>query len=140
MPPFAGYFGSAKLVAEGGNVERLRATSPVPAFSFLCRSSAADEPLVIKHEIHITLISPGGQRHALQLVTVSGSVFGRSDLSPSLWLAQHQKITFQVWFTPIAGPASATLALAIDASLSRVDLESQYPPSIRLMLCLPTTS
>ncbi len=60
----------------------------------------------------VTLQNTGDINLAIQGVTVAGSGFGYSDLSPGLSLAPNQKVTFQVWFTPkVAGPASATLSL-----------------------------
>ena len=61
---------------------------------------------------NVTLQNTGDVALSLQGVTVSGSGFGYSDLSPGFSLAPNQSVTFQVWFTPkVAGPATATLAL-----------------------------
>lgn len=61
---------------------------------------------------NVTLQNTGDIALSLQGVTVSGSGFGYSDLSPGFSLAPNQSVTFQVWFTPkVAGPATATLAL-----------------------------
>ncbi|MGB2637127.1 MAG: choice-of-anchor D domain-containing protein [Candidatus Acidiferrum sp.] len=61
---------------------------------------------------NVTLQNTGDVSLSLQGVTVSGSGFGYSDLSPGFSLAPNQSVTFQVWFTPkVAGPATATLAL-----------------------------
>lgn len=61
---------------------------------------------------NVTLENTGDVALSLQGVTVSGSGFGYSDLSPGFSLAPNQSVTFQVWFTPkVAGPATATLAL-----------------------------
>jgi Abnormal spindle-like microcephaly-assoc'd, ASPM-SPD-2-Hydin len=58
----------------------------------------------------VTLQNTGDSNLSLQGVTLSGSGFGYSDLSPGFALAPNQTITFKVWFAPkVAGPASATL-------------------------------
>jgi ASPM-SPD-2-Hydin domain-containing protein/centrosomal CEP192-like protein len=61
---------------------------------------------------NVTLQNTGDVSLSLQGVTVSGSGFGYSDLSPGFSLAPNQTVTFQVWFTPkVAGPATATLSV-----------------------------
>jgi hypothetical protein len=58
----------------------------------------------------VTLQNTGDSNLSLQGVTLSGTGFGYSDLSPGFALAPNQTITFKVWFAPkVAGPASATL-------------------------------
>jgi hypothetical protein len=67
---------------------------------------------------NVTLQNTGQINLSLQGVTVSGSGFGYSDLSPGFALSPNQKVTFQVWFSPkVAGPASATVTL-LSANLS----------------------
>jgi hypothetical protein len=61
---------------------------------------------------NVTLQNTGDINLTIQGVTVAGSGFGYSDLSPGFSLAPNQKITFQVWFSPkVAGPASANVSL-----------------------------
>jgi len=61
---------------------------------------------------NVTLQNTGDINLAIQGITVAGSGFGYSDLSPGFTLAPNQKVTFQVWFSPkVAGPASATISL-----------------------------
>jgi hypothetical protein len=61
---------------------------------------------------NVTLQNTGDINLILQGVTVMGSGFGYSDLSPGFSLSPNQKITFQVWFSPkVAGPASAKVSL-----------------------------
>lgn len=58
----------------------------------------------------VTLQNTGDSNLSLQGVTLSGTGFGYSDLSPGFALAPNQTISFKVWFAPkVAGPASATL-------------------------------
>jgi Abnormal spindle-like microcephaly-assoc'd, ASPM-SPD-2-Hydin len=67
---------------------------------------------------NVTLENTGSAAVTLQGVTVSGSGFGYSDLSPGFSIPPNQKLTFQVWFSPkVAGPAAATLTL-LGANLS----------------------
>ncbi len=61
---------------------------------------------------NVTIQNTGDATLSLQGVTVSGTGFGYSNLSPGFSLAPNQKVTFQVWFSPkAAGPASGTLTL-----------------------------
>jgi len=61
---------------------------------------------------NVTLQNTGDINLAIQGVTVAGSGFGYSDLSPGFSLAPNQKVTFQVWFRPkVTGPASAKVSL-----------------------------
>jgi hypothetical protein len=61
---------------------------------------------------NVILQNTGDINLTLQGVTVAGSGFGYSDLSPGFSLSPNQKITFQVWFTPkVVGPASAQVSL-----------------------------
>jgi Abnormal spindle-like microcephaly-assoc'd, ASPM-SPD-2-Hydin len=67
---------------------------------------------------NVTLENAGSAAVTLQGITVSGSGFGYSDLSPGYSIPPSQKVTFQVWFSPkVAGPAAATLTL-LSPSLS----------------------
>jgi hypothetical protein len=67
---------------------------------------------------NVTLQNSGSVSLTLQGVTVAGSGFGYSSLSPGLSLAPNQQVVFQVWFSPtVAGPASATVSL-LSPSLS----------------------
>ena len=60
----------------------------------------------------VTLQNSGNISLTLQGVTVAGSEFGYSSLSPGVSLAPNQQVVFQVSFTPtVAGPASATVSL-----------------------------
>jgi hypothetical protein len=59
----------------------------------------------------VTLSNAGDVTLTINGVTVSGSGFGVSNLTPGFSLAPQQQVTFQVWFKPRAkGPASAKLS------------------------------
>jgi len=60
---------------------------------------------------NVTMQNTGDINMAIQGITVSGSGFGFSSLSPGFSLAPNQKVTFQVWFSPkTAGAAAATVS------------------------------
>jgi hypothetical protein len=66
----------------------------------------------------VTLSNTGDVVVTIKGVTVSGSGFGVSDLTPGFSLAPQQQVTFKVWFKPHAkGPASAKLSI-ISSNLS----------------------
>jgi Abnormal spindle-like microcephaly-assoc'd, ASPM-SPD-2-Hydin len=60
---------------------------------------------------NVTLENTGDISFTIQGITVTGTAFSYSNLSPGASLAPNQQITFQVSFTPTtAGAASATLS------------------------------
>lgn len=88
---------------------------------------------------NVTLQNTGDVSLTLQGVTVAGTGFGYSDLSPGYSLAPNQKVTFQVWFAPkVAGAATGTLSVlsanltspgTLDLSGDGVSGSSTPPPS-----------
>lgn len=60
----------------------------------------------------ISLQNTGGVNITISGITVVGSNFGFTDLSPGYTLAPNQTVTFQVWFKPtFVGGESATLSI-----------------------------
>jgi hypothetical protein len=67
---------------------------------------------------NVTLQNTGDVPITIQGVTVAGSAFNYSQLSPGVSLTPNQQITFQVSFTPtVAGAAAATISF-LSSSLS----------------------
>jgi ASPM-SPD-2-Hydin domain-containing protein/centrosomal CEP192-like protein len=67
---------------------------------------------------NVTLKNTGDVNVTINGVTLTGSGFGFSDLTPGFSLAPQQQLTFQVWFKPVTkGAASGKLAL-ISSSLA----------------------
>lgn len=61
---------------------------------------------------NVTLQNTGDINLAIQGITVVGSGFGYSDLSPGFILAPNQTVIFQIWFDPkVAGQASGVVSL-----------------------------
>jgi hypothetical protein len=61
---------------------------------------------------NVTLQNTGDTNVTLSGITVLGSAFGYSDLSPGFTLTPNESVTFQVWFRPtVKGPASAILSI-----------------------------
>jgi len=61
---------------------------------------------------NVTLQNTGDVAFTISGVTVVGSGFGYSDLSPGYSLPPNQTVSFQVWYRPtVAGAASGTLAI-----------------------------
>lgn len=61
---------------------------------------------------NVTLKNTGDINMTVSGITVAGSGFGYSDLSPGFSLAPNQTVTFQVWFKPqTAGAASGTVTI-----------------------------
>lgn len=85
---------------------------------------------------NVTLQNTGDTSLTIQGITETGAGFGYVDLSPGFSLAPNQKLTFQVWFSPVvAGPASAkvsflspNLASAETLSLSGAGVTAATPP------------
>ncbi len=85
---------------------------------------------------NVTLQNTGNISLTLQGITVAGSGFGYSSLSPGFSLAPSQKVVFQVWFSPtVVGPAAATVSLLSPSlsspatlSLSGDGVSSTNPP------------
>ena len=66
----------------------------------------------------ITLQNSGDVNITLSGITVAGSGFGYSNLSPGYQLPPNASVTFQVWFRPTtSGPASGTVSI-LSANLS----------------------
>ena len=67
---------------------------------------------------NVTVQNTGDINITISGVTVVGSGFGYSDLSPGFSLAPNQSVTFQVWFRPqVKGAASGTVDI-LSANLS----------------------
>ena len=67
---------------------------------------------------NVTLQNTGDVNITISGVTVAGSGFGYSDLSPGFSLAPSQSVTFQVWFKPqVKGSAAGTVSI-LSANLS----------------------
>jgi len=61
---------------------------------------------------NITLQNTGDINVTINGITVAGSGFGYSNLSPGFALSPNQKVTFQVWFKPQAkGAAAGTISI-----------------------------
>ena len=73
---------------------------------------------------NVTLKNTGGINITISGITITGSGFGYSSLSPGYSLPANQSVTFQIWFRPQAsGPASGNVSilssnLATPASIS----------------------
>ncbi len=66
----------------------------------------------------VTLQNTGDVSLTISGLTVAGSGFGYSDLSPGFSLAPSQSVTFQVWFKPqVKGSAAGTVSI-LSANLS----------------------
>ncbi len=66
----------------------------------------------------VTLQNTGDVNITISGITVSGSGFGYSDLSPGYSLPPSQSVTFQVWFRPqVKGSAAGTVSV-LSANLS----------------------
>jgi hypothetical protein len=67
---------------------------------------------------NVTVQNTGDINITISGITVVGSGFGYSDLSPGFSLAPNQSVTFQVWFRPqVKGAASGTVDI-LSANLS----------------------
>jgi hypothetical protein len=67
---------------------------------------------------NVTLQNTGNVNVTVSGITVSGSGFGYSELSPGFSLPPAQSVTFQVWFHPkLKGASSGTLSI-LSANLS----------------------
>lgn len=67
---------------------------------------------------NVTLKNTGDINMTVSGITVVGSGFGYSDLSPGFSLAPNQTVTFQVWFKPqTAGAASGSVSI-LSANIS----------------------
>ena len=70
---------------------------------------------------NVTVQNTGDISFTINGVTVAGTGFGYSNLSPGFSLAPNQKVTFQVWFRPqVSGAATGTVSL-LSASLASPD-------------------
>jgi hypothetical protein len=90
--------------------------SPPPTFASLQVSPASlsfgNLKLKTTGTQNVTLKNTGGINLTVSGITIVGSGFGYSDISPGFSLAPNQTVTFQVWFTPqTAGSTSGSVTI-----------------------------
>jgi hypothetical protein len=89
---------------------------------------------------NVTLQNTGDSSLSLQGVSLSGTGFSYSNLSPGFSIAPNQAITFKVSFSPkVAGPASATLTF-MSSNFSSPETLSMTGDGVSSTTSAPTPS